>query len=237
MKFLINKNNSDEKIEVLVCHDICGNIFLKYKESFYCLTINSTDDIEFVEFYNFKEIENPTTNNSNLSYSKIINTFEKQSLKGKLIKELDDQDYNEEEDEIENEGHYITKYKSYPEEKLYISDTTTKNEINETNRLDDSDEPFYKFSKFGDKVIMPCLKNSLDDLSIYDTFILNDNTSCVLLTLQSQEKSNYRVSISTNGTFMLNIVGTKIKIYSLDYKINELNETEIKTTLIKTQFV
>lgn len=248
MIFFINNLNNNDRIEVSVHHDICGNIFLKHNQSYYCLTINQNDDIEFTEFVNFKpdEKQSDKSNKSNkfsLNYSNIINTYEKQSLKGKLIKELDDQNYDEDEDEIENEGRYITKYKSYPEEKLYVTDKSNQsNQPNDNSELNDEYvdeyyEPHYKFAKFGEKAMIPCLNDSLDDLAIYDTFVLNENTSCIHLTLQSEEKSSYRISILTNGTFILNIVGTKIKMFKLHYLINDQNETEIKTTNTKTSFV
>lgn len=245
MILTINKKSDtpemiSDTIDVTVHHDVCGNIFLKFKNSFYCLSIDQHDNIEFVEFFNFTSLPN---NNDKINYSKIINTFEKKSLKGKLIKELDEQEYDEEVDEIENEGHYITKYKSYPEEKLYVSDNKQENDSNNESsnavKLDDEYieeyyEPYYKFSKYGEKAIVTCLEKSLEDMAIYDTFILNDNTSYVYLTLQSEEKSNYRVSILTTGIFILNIVGSKIKTYELFYFVNNQNEIEIGTKLIKT---
>lgn len=227
MKLNIFTFDELNKVEATVHHDICGNIFIKINDSYHCLCVDSHDDIEFLEFFNFKPIPN-----KNIKYSKILNTFEKKSLKGKLIKDLDNQNYDEEEDEIENEGKYIAKYKSYPEDKLYIQDDKSDSD---DEYIEEYYEPHYKFFKHGEKTIVHCLDQSLEDLAVYDTFVLNDNTSCVHLTLQAEEKSNYRVSILTTGMFILNIVGSKLKTFKLNYVVNKSNEIEIKTSLIKTQ--
>ena len=72
-------------------------------------------------------------------------------------------------------------------------------------------------------------------LSNYDTFIINDNTSYVLTTLQSMEKSSYRISIYITGKIILNIVGSYLKTFILKY--SDSSEFSIKTILTNTKIV
>lgn len=227
-----NENDKTKTIKANLYHDIDGNVYLKLDNAFFALFINTDDDIEFIEMTNYNSLPKVE---QNISYSKIRNTYEKNSLKGKIIKELEETNYNEEEDEIENEGYYTTKYKSYPEDKLFtVEDETTNNDNHDgDDDLNEKYENYYKFSKTGDKDIISCLDRTLDVLANYDTFIINDGDLYVLGALQGIEKSPYRISFFTSGKITLNIVGTKIKLYDLEFQKNN-DEILIKSKIVKT---
>lgn len=230
------KNNLVDSLECTFYHDINGNLFLKTNDKYFVLFISATDDIEWIELNNY---QNLVEVNSTIKYSSIKNTYEKKSLKGKITKELEDDGENDDNvDETDEQIYYKNKYKAYPEEKLYIiQDETTNGAIatDGTNEIDEIDdiyddmnnadadgmEVYYKFSKFGDESVIKCLDRSLEVLANYDTFIMNDNTSYVLATLQASQKSEYRVSLFVTGKMLLNIVGSKIKWYDIYYKKND----------------
>lgn len=212
MKIQISSRiDKDKKITGLLYHDIYGNLYLKINNIYYVLFVNNTDELEWIEIYNYNSL--PLVNiNYYPVYSKIKNTFEKNSLKGKIIKEINDDNIskNEEDYDDPDDSQFIVTNKLYPEEKLYmIENDNTENDI---DNLFDDFEPYYKFSKFGSNIIS-CLDRTLDDVAMYDTFIINYDTSYVLEIMQSTEISSYRISVFTNNKFSLNIVGSKIKIF------------------------
>lgn len=223
---LNDKTNDESKLEIDFCHDIYGNVFVKTKEKYYLMTISTTDDIEWIELNNYEDLEKV---NNQIKYSNIKNTYEKKSLKGKIIKEIDENESDEEEDENE---YFKNKKKICPEDKLYTTEIVDANENDDL----ETNENLYKFSKFGDNSVLPCLDRALEVSSNYDTYVINGNTSYVLLTLISNENSGYRVSIFLNGKVVLNIVGTKFNTYELHYIKNEENMS-IVCNKINTNFV
>ncbi len=239
-----DKLNKEQLLDCTFYHDICGNLYIKAQDKYFMLVISITDDIEWIEISNYENL--PKVNN-NISYSGIKNTYEKNSLKGKVTKELEE---NDDDDELDEDGYYQNKHKVYPEEKLYVTDNTnnsnTENNINsDDNNNNDNDnddldsdelENYYRFSKFGNDSIITCLDRTLDVLANYDTFVMNNNTSYVLTTLQAAEKSEYRVSLFISGKMLLNVVGTRLNTYDL-YYTNKDNELLIICDRLHTKFV
>lgn len=234
MKLTIKHINDSTTIDYTLYHDIHGNLYLKTENKYFALLIGVNDDLEWIEINDYNSLVKV---NAKIEYSQIKNTYEKNSLKGKIVQDLEDENYDEDEDEIENEGHFVTKYKSYPEDKLYT--TEFKEDVNEDEDedIDTDDIPMYNFSKFGDSSIIKCLDRTLNSPSNYDSFVMNGNTSYVLSALQSKEKSSYRVSVFVTGKILLNIVGSKLKEFDLQFDVNQENEMTITSKLIKTNVV
>lgn len=227
-----DKLNKELLVECEFYHDVSGNLYMKIQNKYFVLMISASDDIEWIEVDNYENL--PTVENS-IIYSDIKNTYEKNSLKGKVTSELDEQNNNEDDEYVDEDGYIQNKHKVYPEEKLY-----TKEENNDEN-VDEDYEQFelqnhYKFSKFGNEAIIKCLDRSLEVLANYDTFIMNNNTSYVLTTLQAIEKSEYRVSLFVSGKMLLNVVGTKLNTYDLYYE-NKADSFEVKCEKLHTKFV
>lgn len=243
--FCLDENNVKLPIsdECEISHDIKGNLYLKFHEKYFVLFVSSTNDIEWIELDNYDHLP---LNDRKIVYSEIKNTYEKNSLKGKITKELEENNDNDEYDDYEDPeggGYYKNKYKAYPEEKLYVkqNDNNDVNENNEnidydTNYLDDNvdncyqdnlyNNSYHSLSKFGQDSIICCLDRYVDVSANYDTFIMNENTSYVLATLEADEKSEYRVSLFTNGVIALNVVGSKIIFYEICYRINNLMDSQ-----------
>lgn len=237
MKLIVaNSIDNKKSIECTLCHDIHGNLYFEYSGKYFVMLIGVNDDLEWIEINDYNLL---IQTENKLKYSEIKNVFEKNSLRGKAVKELEDSNYNEEEDEIDNAGHFMTKYKSYPEDKLYVEDDNNKNEDDAENNeiYDDSNENCtYKFSKFGEESVIKCLDRTFNVSASYDTFVMNENTSYVLATLQSPEKSCYRVSVFTSGKFVLNVVGSIIKSFDVVY-VDQESQIEFKSVLVKTNVV
>jgi hypothetical protein len=232
MKLTIKHISDTITIDSTLYHDIHGNLYLKIEDKYFVLLISVNDDLEWIEINDYNSLVKV---NAKIEYTQIKNTYEKNSLKGKIVKDLEDENYDEDEDEIENEGHFVNKYKSYPEDKLYT--TEFKEDVNDDEDIDIYDIPMYNFSKFGDSSIIKCLDRTLNSPSNYDSFVMNGNTSYVLSALQSKEKSSYRVSVFVTGKILLNIVGSKLKAFDLQFDVNQENEMIITSKLIKTNVV
>jgi hypothetical protein len=233
--------NPNEFIKGKVYHDVDGNIILYVTNKYYFLDINKNNQLEWYElnYDNMIKIQN----NINLKYRTIKLTQDKFSLKGKIINKLDEQnqEQNQEEnqeyhqfyDELdENDIEYKTHFKYYPEEKdYYIHDNPFENDVDsEDDYINDST---YNFSKFGDTNIMTCLDRTMDTNSLYDTFVVDQSTKKVLFTLESTQKSSYRVTFNLNNTIELNIVGQKIISYNIKFnKIIENDQDNITINMI-----
>jgi hypothetical protein len=210
MKYILkNIDNIDNEnkieFEIFICNDISGNIYININESYYFLNIDSNDDLEWIYIENFNNLQ---STHDEINYLSIKNTSEKYSLKDKIEKEL-----NEKEKDIESEymdENNKSNHKYYPENSTCIPDDEND---------DDEDKPnYYKFSKFGNENLLQYLDKSLT-LSIFDTFIFNSSNE-LIQTITSYEESAYRVSIFSNQTIQLNIIGSKIKKYDMYYKID-----------------
>ena len=225
---IVNENDKNITLLAFLCHDDSGNIILKIHETYHALFINEKNNIEFFEIYNYNNLPNT---NKNIQYNKINNIIQEKTLKSKITKEIEDIkcDYNDEiELDYEND---IQKYKICPEDKLFVVEDEDEDKDEDK---DDNDENFddfeiyYKFSKSGNKNIITCLEKTLDSPPIYDTFVINDNNNTVLVTMQSNEQSAYRIIFYTSGKIGLNIIGSKINIYYLEFN-EENNEILIKS--------
>jgi len=233
MKLKIYKNDKNEEpIDAVICHDINGNIYLKLvmtkddisENIYYFLTIDEKDNIEWIKIENYASLQSTT---AKATYNDIKNTYEKNSLKGKILKELEDNEIdNMYTSDPEDEAEYKIKYKSYPEDRYYTVDKD----------YTDDDKCKYTFSKSGDETAIELLDKTLSCLSSYDTFVIDEMSSFVLMTLESDEKCSYRITIFTSGNIALNIVGSKIKLFNTTYSMDDGNIC-LSSNIIKTNIV
>ena len=175
-----------------------------------------TDDLELVkidDYGNLMLAENM------IKYNKLKNTFESDTLKKKVIDELDNQEHDD-----PNSDDEMTEKKPtyYPESKYYILDDTQ----DETD--DVYDDVLFTFNKNGDDTIIQCLDRTLNVNSNYDTFIFNNYTKSTLMTIECNEKLSYRVLIDITGLIKLNIIGSVQKTYTIEMNNNELVFKRIK---------
>lgn len=260
MKLKIYKNEKfEDPVDVIIYHDINGNIFMKTvntikiekktvseieekksdtdgandspisktEDVYYFLAIDATDNLEWVkiEDYNSLELVKPT-----VPYCEIKNTYNKNSLKGKILKELDDNEIDElYTSDPEDDAEYKIKHKSYPEDRYYMID---REEVS-----DDEYECKYNFSKSGDETIIEPLNRTLGSSSGYDTFVMDESTSFVLTTMESDEKCSYRITLFTSGRMALNIVGSKIKLFNTIYTVDATGNKNFITNVVKTNII
>lgn len=213
---------NDDTIDILkylsLCHDENGNVFLYFENEYHWLFIDEKDDL------NTESVPEITalTRSSELSiYKKIKHTNDPMSLKGKLIDELEKECEEDEYDEDayeEDEDIYKTNFKYYPEDKHYYVDGE-KNSDSE-----DDDDLLFSLSRYGDDTCIKYLDHTFDAPSLYDTFIINtkQHRNAIIFTLESNQRSSYRITINDTGLFVLNIVGHKIKYYDILYDGNKL---------------
>lgn len=256
MKLKIYKNEKfEDPVDVIIYHDINGNIFMKtmntikieekieekksdteekialpvsgIEDVYYFLAIDATDNLEWVkiEDYNSLELIKPI-----VPYCEIKNTYNKNSLKGKVLKELEDNEIDElYTSDPEDDAEYKIKHKSYPEDRYYMVD---REEVS-----DDEYECKYNFSKSGDETIIESLDRTLGSSSGYDTFIMDESTSFVLTTMESDEKCSYRITLFTSGRMALNIVGSKIKLFNTIYTVDDIGNKNFITNVVKTNII
>lgn len=209
MKIILDTKNN---IIADVCHDTNGNVFIKINDdNIHFLTIDRDNNLEFVKIENMDIFIDPEE--TKLKYKKIKNFADENSLRGKIKSQFDEDDneieYSDEEEDDETK-HY---YSCHPENRLYYENDDY---VNPEENMEYTDEVYdqqeFTFSKSGDEVL-ECLTKKLEIPATYDTFVIDDLHSMVLLTMQCNEKSEYRVSYLTSGLFTLNIIGSNIKTF------------------------
>lgn len=238
MKIIINNTNkeSDEKIEGILCHDNVGNVFLEISNSYYLLLINAENDIEFIEVCNFDNLpSNYEQSIPHMNYE-ISNTYDKNSLREKVIKDLEEHNSD---DELDEDGYKVTKYKNYPEDKLYITNTKDIQRKDEYDDYDDYTEPkcIIACCKENNTTnILPLINKTLENPPVYDFLVIDEESKQVLKTLELDEKAGYRITIFTSYKIVLNIVGSKLKMYNILFsRENEI--INIVMSLVSTNII
>lgn len=196
-----------------IIHDIYGNIFILFNNQYYWLTISNLNKLEFILIDTIDTLIN--VKDFMCKYNKIKYTNDPNSLKGKIINEMlyTDLEHENETSDIEDEENiYKKNLQYYPEEQLYYTE-------NDNINLDDEDleetiSEIFNFSASNNN-IMRCLDKTFETQSLYDTFIIDNSSNAIIFTLESPDKSAFRLTIHTNNLFVFNIVGTSIKQYKL----------------------
>ena len=199
-----------EDLSDMIYIDVNSNLYIKN----FWVYIDKDDNIDFFEINNLHELET----------KKYINKIKTQGLKGKLIdEELDkiigdgNNDFIDEDDE-NNVRHYIHN----PETKCieYYDSYYDDPDLNEEDK-----QPYFEITGNCNLI-----DNKEFGLSNYEVYYINENTNTpIFYTTVRRDNPMYRISIYTNNTIKLNIIGTKIKTFEIT-----INNKLITSKLINT---
>lgn len=215
---LCNVKDFEQTMLGTLCHDVNGNIIVQIGSKYYFLSIDRNDDLEFMEL-NYEET---VEREQDVNYREIRSTQEKFSLKSKIVEEIekekereeDEGDKDFEDEEVDDDMDIRMYFKCYPEERNYYVDRTGDGGEYE------EDEAIFKFSKSGNYCDIKCLDRTMGSNAVYDTFVLGKGKEVLFtLELNQNQKSSYRVTFDFDGFVELNIVGTRVKRFTLGYDI------------------
>jgi len=202
-------------------YDTNGNIFIKKDETFYMINIDKNDDICLDKIYNKIYNENlPKTNKIDSNISNKLYYKEMEEASNEIDQNLDLEDFSEK--QIQEIADRYNEIKMNPE---YQSYKNYEYEFDE--ECYDNDEP-NRFEIFTNEI-----KNSnlIYEPPFFETILYKNN----MIQLRTQLTNNqpfYRISIHLEGKIQLNIIGLKIKFYTIDLKtleIKKFDESAIKT--------
>jgi len=200
MLIAIDNIDTKELITSELSHDIDGNLILYFKSKYYYLDINHKNELEWIEIHDisiFPKIDNV------LDYSTIKNTYENETLRKKIIEEIDKEtEHDGSDSEVDmDEEELKTRYKFLPEEKLYyITETNSNHNV--------------IFAKSDEEIVMCCLDWTLNSTSLYDFLIFADiEKKLIAYSSKSKTRNHYRVLISQTGQMTLNVMADKITNY------------------------
>lgn len=200
-----------------VYYDANGNVFLMIKNMYYWLTVDKYDKLEFVQI----DYDSLSTADAKYKKQKIKHIETDSTLKARatqtLIEELEEEHESEEDDNEENLL-YKTNLKYYPENKFYYCD-----EGDVDVDLDSDDDRVFFVSDLSSEQYVKKLDRQFDSFSLYDTLVIDvtKGNSNVVFSLESNEKCAYRITINTNNVFILNVVGSSIKHFTLYFDDDE----------------
>ena len=207
----------------ILYHDINGNLIASINEKIYWLDINKNSNLEFIEIKNIGALFD--VENGKINYNKITMISEN-SLKKKLIDSITNEDENDFPLELEDDEQYIqerTVYNYIPESKNY---TIEEQEENDPDYYDEEEIKFNFSSLNSNKdIILEEFNKSFDTSAIYDIIVKNNNL--VVFTSEAYPYSSYKITILDN-LFELNIIGTSINLYKLEYINDNLVFTDVK---------
>lgn len=205
-------------------YDSNGNIFIKKLGEYFMLEINKDDDVCFEKIYNiiYNEIYNETGKKTKSINNDILNKLHIKSMEeavSEIDHNIDLQDYGE--DQIQEIADTYNEIKINPEYQYY------KNESYELdNECYNDDEP----NEF--EIYTNSIQNSnlLYEPPSFETILYKQNK----IELRTQLVNNqpfYRINIHLDGKIQLNIIGTKIKLYTFNLntlEIKKIDENSIK---------
>jgi hypothetical protein len=228
MIITIKNTKSDEMIDTELYYDKYGNVLLNYLDKYYFLSIDAFNNLEFIEICN---MDNLIDNYEDITFLNIKNTSDTNSLRKKIIDEIE---YEDEDDVAschsfsDDEEEYLTERKMLPENKFYYVDTDytcTKKE-------------HFNFAKSDKNTIIKMFDKSIDGLANFDTLIIDDTINKIHFSSELNHKNSYRVTITLNGLFILNIIGSKFVEFELLYQDTIVDDkTNIDMIFIKKDLI
>ena len=209
-------------IDMNFVYDICGNIYINKNEEYYLININNEDNIECEKVLQ----KNYINTNEDIKIKKINkqNDLHIKSIES-AISELNDDNSDDVKDEFND---IYDKYHSYiynPEQRFYhdeiISDTD--DDIDNTNFiLKDREIKLFENSNSIIKKI-----NFSFDIPMYEAIIIQGDigtNNIIFRTEIINDQALYRLTIYTSGIILLNIIGTKIIKFIIDYDSLEITK-------------
>ncbi len=199
-------------------YDSNGNIFIKKDNEYYMLEINKDDDVCFEKIYNL--IYNNDLVKVNKLDTNILNKLHVKSMEeatNEIDQNLDLEDFSE--DQIQEIADTYNEIKINPEYQYY------KNESYELdNECYNDDEP-NEFEIFTNTIQN---SNLIYEPPFFETILYKQNK----VELRTQLLNNqpfYRINIHLEGKIQLNIIGTKIKLYTFDMNTLEIKKVDENT--------
>jgi hypothetical protein len=204
-------------------YDDKGNIYIKKDDEIYMLSIDRNDDIYFEKIIN--KIYNEEYNKkNNIKKNTIIETI---NLHNKtmenIMSEVDDNDLDDfNQEDVEDITKKYKEYKDNPEYKYYNDnsyDDTYDSDCYDDNIINAFD--FYNSS-------LDIKKSELIYEPVYFEFLLLDgdinSSKFIFRTSLKNNQPFYRISLYSDGTIQLNIIGTHIIYYKLNTNTFEVNK-------------
>ena len=217
----------------LIEFDINGNLYIKNNDDIYMFCINSSDDVFLEKIINkedntIQKYDNITVDNK-LKKSPKENQLHMKSM-NEAINEIDKNNLEDfDESQIQDITDTYNEFVHNPEYKYYNQD---EQEFSDEDCYDDDIHNKFNFHYIRYDSINK--SELLFDPPCYEFLVLDGSLQNSQLVIRSQLTNNqpfYRLSFYTNGNIELNIIGTKINSYSLNFNLMEVN----KQIAIQTQ--
>jgi hypothetical protein len=224
MEIIINNEfakNEGNKLSGIWCNDINGNVFLRVDDSYFLLSIDADDNLEFFKFDKCHFFILP--DNMKIKYDHLIETAD-EPLKQKIIEEIGIDDKSDDDEETVNEKNNMRYLK---EDAYYLKQEKINNIDDKIDFCMNSNDVEFAFY-IKNKKCFEFLSYTLDTTSIYDTYYRDKNKN-VSSSIECEESNSYRISIYENtNNIELNVIGNCIKKFKIVFNINDTFEYEIK---------
>jgi len=197
-------------------YDNNGNIYFIKSNEFYRIDINKNDHIELIKLKNLSNILS-----EKIEYKKINkqNMLHIKSIENALCELEDITDDEDEKEKFSDIYEQSEDYKYNPEKRYFHSE--------DNNYNSDSDDIYEErkiilYENINDKIIKININN---DIPSFETLIINGNTKSNDLIFRTEiinDQPLYRITIFTdisenNASILLNIIGTRIIKFNLNY--------------------
>jgi hypothetical protein len=179
-----------------------GNFYIKNEEKIYQLIIDSTNNIQFIHDPYFE------SNNTAMTLGKLKPTSDPYSLKGKIIKDENEQDKDNDNDSDNGEDPNVRQLNQlFPENDDFFENDTDLKE------LSDGDEDYFTFSSIDGSIIKIVQTDEYD--AIYDTLIYDGTLDMAHVLFKSTRIGDplpYRLMLYTSGYFVFKPIGDSPKV-------------------------
>ncbi len=196
-------------------YDDNGNIYITNKNTgdIYMLSIDRDDNLVLDKIINKQYNDN--TNISPIKKNKKQNDLQIKAIHDAITEfnQNDLEDYDE--NQIQEIADRYTEYSINPEYKFYNHDDDDQDNLsdsdNDSTCYDDNQENKFNFYGNLNKSML------LFDPPCFETLVLGDLMQVIFRTSIKNNQPFYRITFYSNNTIDLNIIGTKIKSYSIDW--------------------
>jgi hypothetical protein len=203
--------HKEKNIFAKICCDNSGNLYILTND-LYAIEI---DRYNMPVFYKVKKEQYEIADTIN--YKRLMQKAHGSKLKEKMIDEMFDPYLKAPEEELDDcdeenkiDIDALKHYKYFPEDKYYDLDNTT----HEKDEKYDEDSEYFKF--YGECAF---IKTDFCN-SIYDSVIIAGNISSNVVSFRSEligDNTVYRIVLYTDGSIMVNVVGSEKTISILTY--------------------
>ncbi len=210
-----------------------GNLYVKKDDEIYMICINASDDLFLEKIINktnnlIKNYDNISSIESKLKKAQKENKLHMKSM-NEAINEIDKNDVEDfDEAQIQDIVDTYNEFTHNPEYKYYNQD---EQEFSDEDCYDDDIQNKFNFHYVRFESINK--SELLFDPPCYEFLILDGTPQNSQLVFRSQLLNNqpfYRLSFYTNGYIELNIIGTKINSYILNFNTMEINKQIVLPT-------